>query len=109
MNTFHGFCTGMPMIVTDSAGVDWRVDEILSGDRARRCQIYPGFVQLNISPPGSNSLNHKALTMREGLALDWLQGAIRVVVTLGKAEIEPSHSIAKVEICDSGPSQEVDL
>lgn len=107
--TLHMYASLPGMLVKDTNGVEWRVDTIIEGAAARAAQIYPGFCQVNISPPGSATRNHTGIQMREGLALDWIQGGIRMVVS--EAEIAGNgeyHSKGQGEISRENGSQEVE-
>ena len=67
-------------ILTAFDGRRYRLDEIITGEKARASQIYPGFVQLNISPEGASVPNQAGVTLPAWLAHAWMQNRVRVKV-----------------------------
>ena len=94
--------------VTDTRGVVWRVDEIIEGRVARAYQIYPGHVQINLSPPGSSTACHFGIRLPEALARDWLRGATRCRVSSEKAGIGEYHDKGRPELCAQRGSEEAE-
>ena len=61
-----------------TSGKEVRIDRVIEGSEARHLQIYPGFVQVNYSPIGSETRNHGGITLPEHVAKLWLDGRIKI-------------------------------
>ena len=67
--------------IVDTEGVKWRLDELLTGDRARIAQVYPGFSTIYLSPPGSKTHNHQAINVPDRHLNDILSGQMIIKVS----------------------------
>ena len=67
--------------IVDTEGVKWRLDELLTGDRARRAQVYPGFSTIYLSPLGSKTHNHRAIDVPDSHLNEVLSGEMIIKVS----------------------------
>jgi hypothetical protein len=67
--------------ITDSEGVKWRLDRLLTGDEARREQVYPGFSVIYVSEPDSESTHHRAITIPDSHLEEVLSGNMILIIT----------------------------
>jgi len=66
--------------ITCKQGRKWRVDHVIRGPEARRVQLAPGWVQINLSPPDSATQCHYGISVPARNIDNILEGRVRMTV-----------------------------